>query len=76
LGFADSFAAVDYMLDRGKIPTSQIKALRSLDQLRGAMGGEENKDVWKRKALFEGPRWAAIRVRAAEVLALLPDEQR
>jgi len=52
LEFEDSFVAVDYMLDHGKILPSQIEALSSLDQLLGAMSGEENKDVWKRQALF------------------------
>lgn len=76
LEFEDSFIAVGHMLECGEISQSEIDALRSLDEMLARWSGQRHKDFWARKALFEDPRWEAIRLRASEVLALLPDEAR
>ena len=74
--FDDSFMAVGHMLEYGEISQAEIDALRSLDEMLSQWSGSEHKDFWARKALFGDPRWQAIRLRASEVLALLPDEAR
>ncbi len=74
--FDDSFVAVDHMLEFGEISQAEIDVLRSIDELLNRWSGLGHKDFWARKALFEDPRWQAIRLRATEVLALLPDESR
>lgn len=76
LEFEDSFVAVGHMLEYGEIKANEIDALRSLDEMLGRWSGPTHKDFWARNALFQDPRWHAIRLRAAEVLALLPDEAR
>jgi len=74
--FEDSFIAVGHMLHYGEIKTSEIDALQSLDDMLSRWSGEKHSDFWARTALFADPRWEAIRLRASEVLALLPDEAR
>jgi hypothetical protein len=74
--FDDSFIAVGHMLEFGEINQTEIDALRSLDDMLNRWSGPAHKDFWARRALFKDPRWQAIRLRASEVLALLPDEAR
>ncbi|RYG88230.1 MAG: hypothetical protein EON59_05095 [Alphaproteobacteria bacterium] len=74
--FDDSFIAVSHMLEYGEIRQSEIDALRSLDEMLNRWSGPRHTDFWARKALFEDHRWEAIRLRAIEVLALMPDEPR
>lgn len=76
LEFEDCFIAVGHMLHYGEIKTSEIDALQSLDDMLSRWSGEKHRDFWARTALFADPRWEAIRLRASEVLALLPDEAR
>lgn len=76
LEFEDRFIALGHMLEQGEITQAEIDALRSLDRLFDNLGGEDNKSFWARPALFTDPRWQAIRARATEVLAMLPDEKR
>jgi len=76
LEFEDRLIAVGHMLDYGEIKTSEIDALHSLDDMLSRWSGEKHSDFWARTALFADPRWEAIRLRASEVLALLPDEAR
>ncbi|WP_342249401.1 hypothetical protein [Sphingomonas sp. OTU376] len=74
--FDDSFVAVGHMLEFGEISQDEIDALQTLDELLSCWSGPSHEDFWVREALFDDPRWQAIRSRAAEVLALLPDEAR
>lgn len=76
LEFDDSFVAVRDMLHYGEIKPSEIAALQSLDDLLTRWSGKGHSDFWARTALFSDPRWETIRLRASEVLALLPDEPR
>jgi len=76
LEFEDSFVAVGHMLEYGEVRQDEIDALRSLDEMLSGWSGPAHKDFWARAALFDDPRWQSIRVRAAEILALLPDERR
>ncbi len=76
LEFEDSFVAVGHMLECGEITQEEIDALRPLDAMLARWSGPEHPEFWARRALFEDPRWRAIRVKAAEVLARLPDEAR
>lgn len=76
LEFNNSFIAVCHMFEYGGISESEIDALRSLDEMLSQWSGPTHKDFWTRTALFQDPRWQAIRLRAIEVLALLPDETR
>lgn len=73
LEFEDSFVAVDHMLECGEITPEEIDALRLLDAMLARWSGPEQSEFWARRALFEDPRWRAIRLEAAEVLARLPD---
>jgi hypothetical protein len=74
--FDDSFIVVGHMLECGEIKEDEIDALRSLNEMLSRWSGPIHKDFWARTALFEDSRWQAIRLRASEVLALLPDEAR
>lgn len=76
LEFEDSFVFVDHMLECGEITPEEIDALRPLDVMLARWSGPEHLEFWARRALFEDPRWRAIRAKAAEVLARLPDEAR
>lgn len=64
------------MLECGEITPEEIDALRPLDAMLARWSGPEHSELWARRALFEDPRWRAIRLEAAEVLARLPDEPR
>lgn len=74
--FDDSFIAIGHMLEFGEVSQDEIDALRTLDEMLNCWSGSAHKDFWAREASFKDPRWQAIRSRAAEVLALLPDEVR
>lgn len=74
--FDDSFMAVGHMLACGEIDQDVIDALRTLDDMLSRWSGSAHRDFWARKALFEDPRWQAIRLRAFEALALLPNAVR
>ena len=60
LEFEDSFSMVGHMLECGEITPEEIDALRPLDAMLARWSGPD-------------PRWRAIRLEAAEVLARLPD---
>jgi hypothetical protein len=74
--FDDSFIAVNHMLEFGEISQDEIGALRTLNEMLNRWSGSAHREFWAREALFKDPRWQAIRSRASEVLALLPDETR
>ncbi len=76
LEFDDSFIAIGPMFECGEINLEEIDALRSIDGMLSRWSGQTHQDFWKRKALYDDPRWQAIRIRASEVLALLPIEKR
>lgn len=74
--FDDIFIAANHMLEFGEISRDEISALRTLDDMLTRWSGSGHKGFWAREALFEDPRWQAIRQRAADVLAILPDVAR
>jgi hypothetical protein len=76
LEFEDGFIAVSHMLRFGEITQVDIDALQTLNDMLIRWSGSAHGDFWVREALFKDPRWQAIRLRAAEVLSLLPDEIR
>lgn len=76
LEFDDSFMALGDMLYHGEVIQEEVDALRTLEKMLSRWSGSAHRDFWARRALFEDPRWQAIRLRASEVLALLPDEMR
>lgn len=76
LEFDDRFMALGDMLYHGEVIQEEVDAPRTLEKMLSRWSGSAHRDFWARRALFEDPRWQAIRPRASEVLALLPDEMR
>lgn len=64
------------MLECGEINQAEIDALGTIDKMLSRFSSQAYQDFWERKALFEDPQWQAIRIRASEVLAMLPNEAR
>ena len=76
LEFGDIYCAAGHMLEYGEITQEEIDAAKPLDALLERWSGKDNADFWTREALFNDPRWDAVRRCAQEVLEAYPNEVR
>jgi hypothetical protein len=76
LDLEDIFLAAEDMVEHGELREVEKEAIRPLDELLGKWSGQQNADFWRREALFDDPRWAAVRACATRILEQLPNEDR
>ena len=76
LELEDSFIAADDMVSFGELTASEVEAIRPLHDLLGQLSGKHESAFWQRDALYNDPRWTAVRTLAQEILKQLPDEVR